>query len=83
MDLILGELDAVALKSLRWHWGSAYHITGGGSAWYAVSRKAPVVMLTAATAPELRDLIRADYLGRTSTRQVVSGRTTRDYPPVT
>jgi hypothetical protein len=52
--------DERELSSLRYHWSGAYSITYYRGQWLAV-RKDTREALTAASADELRDKIRADY----------------------
>lgn len=52
--------DVEELAYLRWHWGSAYRITGSGSAWTA-TRKDNRHVVTATSAAGLLDAIRDDY----------------------
>jgi hypothetical protein len=56
------------LADLREHWGSAYAITYHSGVFIAVRRDTRDV-LTAMTASELRDKIRADYHQRPVPRQ--------------
>jgi hypothetical protein len=83
MDLITGEWDATALRSIRHHWGSAYRIGGGGDLWHARPLSDSRESLTARTPEELLDLIREDYFARldarTRTRKAVPDRNARHY----
>jgi hypothetical protein len=56
--------DTRALVDLSFHWDSAYSIAFSGDVWSARPHAEPTVLLTAASAGELRALMRADYLGR-------------------
>jgi hypothetical protein len=53
--------DQSALNDLRFHWDTAYHIAFDGDTWSASPLSDPVVVLTADTSSDLRELIRADY----------------------
>lgn len=51
------------LADLRWHWDSAYEINCSGGTWTARFLDETAV-LSAASADDLRLLIRADYMSR-------------------
>lgn len=55
------------LAALRWHWDLAYEINLIGGKWTA-RFLAGTDVLSAASADDLRLLIRADYQGRTASR---------------
>jgi hypothetical protein len=55
-------------QDLRYHWGTAYAITWHGSTFIA-ARNDTGEILSAGTADELRDKIRADYIARPVPRQ--------------
>jgi hypothetical protein len=58
-----GDDEEEELTSLRWHWDTAYDINLSAGTWTA--RFLPGTdTLTADSAAELRNLIRADYLSR-------------------
>jgi hypothetical protein len=53
--------DQSALNDLNWHWDTAYNIAFDGETWSASPLTEPAAVLTAESAEELRELIRADY----------------------
>jgi hypothetical protein len=58
----LPSSDQSALSDLAWHWEGAYErfaVTGG--VWQASPTSEPGRVITAATARELREKLRADY----------------------
>ena len=59
--------DLAELAELRWHWDSAYKIDCGDGAWTARWIDGTDI-LTADTADELRELIRADDFARSGPR---------------
>jgi len=61
LDREPGEQERLA--DLRWHWDLAYEISLSGEAWTARFLGGPGA-LSAGSAEELRNLIRADYAGR-------------------
>ena len=61
----------MGLADLRWHWGDAYEITWAGE--FRAVRRDNCLVLQAASADELRTLIRSDY-----TRRPVPRRSRRD-----
>ncbi len=63
------------LADLRWHWGDAYEISWVG-AFRAVRRDNDLV-LTVASAEELRRLIRSDYTRRPVPRRFRTSHTDR------
>jgi hypothetical protein len=63
------------LRSLRWHWGSAYVITNPRPGIWLAHRRDTYDTLRAETPPALRDAIRADYIRRRVPRDVGRNRT--------
>ena len=57
------DVGACELADLRHHWGSAYRLSCRRGQWRAV-RKDTRETLTAGSAEELREVIRADYRAR-------------------
>ena len=55
--------ESEQLADLRWHWDLAYEINLSGETWTARFLGGPG-RLSAGSADELRDLIRADYAAR-------------------
>lgn len=53
--------DATALFQLRCRWQDIYTIALRDDIWSAWRLDSPVTILTADTAPELRELLRDDY----------------------
>jgi hypothetical protein len=64
--------DSAELEELLWHWGSAYGIYYACGQWTARYLGEPGT-LSAGSADELRQLIRADYNRRTVLRQSGGG----------
>jgi len=60
-DGSVSRADQSALNELAFHWDTAYSISFDGRTWSASPWSDPVVVLTAATADDLRCLIRRDY----------------------
>lgn len=56
------ELD---MTGMTWHWGEVYSIAMQEGIWRATWRADPQAVLSANSADELRDKIRADYTDRT------------------
>jgi hypothetical protein len=57
------ELD---MTGMTWHWGEVYSIAMQEGTWRATWRADPQEVLTAHSADELREKIRADYAKRTA-----------------
>lgn len=57
----ISRSDQSALNDLNWHWDTAYNISFDGVTWSASPLTQPTAVLTAESAPELRQQIREDY----------------------
>ena len=66
----MATLDERDLKSLRWGWGSAYIVDRLGPGAWIAQRRDDHTTLRTESAPELRDLIMADYAARPVPRDV-------------
>jgi hypothetical protein len=53
--------DQSALNDLNYHWDTAYNISFDGDTWSAAPLSDAATVLTAESASDLRELIRADY----------------------
>jgi hypothetical protein len=63
---MLSREDETSLIDLSWHWADAYCFDVTDGVWKAVPAGDPAGPLTAASAWELRELVRADYAERQS-----------------
>jgi hypothetical protein len=70
---MLSKEDQSSLLDLTWHWESAYSFTVVEGEWQAVPAIDPSVVLTAATAEELREKVRRDYASRPATLKPIRG----------
>jgi hypothetical protein len=61
---MLKPTDEAALRDLSWHWENVYTFAVVDNTWTAIPADNPADILTAESASELRELIRADYAGR-------------------
>jgi hypothetical protein len=67
---MLSREDQTSLIELSWHWEGAYTFQVTDGLWKAVPAADPAAVLTANTAWELREQIRADYAARQSVGSV-------------
>lgn len=58
------------LDDFRWHWGEAYIFTNPRPDLWLAERRDDHATMRAATAPELLDKIRADYLRHPVSRRI-------------
>jgi hypothetical protein len=63
---LLSQEQELDLTGMAWHWGEVYSIAMQEGAWRATWKADPQAVLTANSADELRDKIRADYAQRTA-----------------
>jgi hypothetical protein len=61
---MLNPADEAALRDLSWHWENAYTFAVVDDTWTAAPADSPADILTAESASELRELVRADYAER-------------------
>ena len=61
---MLSKEEQSDLLDLTWHWESAYEFRVVDGVWQATPAGDPVGMLTADSAWELREKVRADYAAR-------------------
>lgn len=61
---MLNPIDEAALRDLSWHWDGAYTFAVVDDTWTATPADSPTGILTADSASELRELVRADYAER-------------------
>jgi hypothetical protein len=61
---MLNPTDEAALRDLSWHSENVYAFAVVDNTWTAIPADDPADILTAESASELRELIRADYAER-------------------
>jgi hypothetical protein len=71
--VVLSPEEQADLIDLTWHWETAYSFKVVDSEWQAIPAGDPAEVLTADSAWELREKVRADYAVRQSSAQPTLG----------